>query len=152
MRSKFVETGSLLELEGNQHSCVSHNESCTESSCCTGFTCSTYGVCIPTNSAGSFDWSVELKTAHKIVEQGSCGSCWAVAATAALNMHAEIVSGKQFTQVLSPQSILACSPNKLECGGQGGCKGGTAEVAYDWLKSMGIRGGVFTIDQQPYTA
>jgi len=86
------------------------------------------------------------------VEQGSCGSCWAVAATAALNMHAEIVSGKRFKKVLSPQSILACSPNKLECGGKGGCKGATAEVAYDWLKSMGAVGGVQTIDVQPYTA
>merc|ERR1712048_199420 len=63
-----------------------------------------------------------------------------------------IVSSKRFKKVLSPQSLLACSPNKLECGGQGGCRGATAEVAYDWLKSMGTRGGVLTVDQQPYTA
>merc|ERR1712176_627231 len=143
---------SFMELDSDESACVSMNQSCSESSCCSGFTCGTGGLCIPTKTASSFEWSVELSTAHKIVEQGSCGSCWAVAATAALNLHAEIVSSKRFKKVLSPQSLLACSPNRLECGGQGGCKGATAEVAYDWLKSMGTQGGVLTMDQQPYTA
>merc|ERR1712176_267754 len=143
---------SFMELDSDESACVSMNQSCVESSCCSQLTCGIEGLCVPTKQALAFEWSTELSTAHKIVEQGLCGSCWAVAATAALNLHAEIVSGKKFKKVLSSQSILACSPNKLECGGQGGCKGATAEVAYDWLKSMGARGGVQTIDIQPYTA
>merc|ERR1712061_712001 len=100
VRSKSAETDSFLEVEGNQNSCASHNHSCTESSCCSGFTCSASGVCIPTKTAMSFDWSFELSTAHKIVEQGSCGSCWAMAATAVLNMMAEITTRKAFKKVL----------------------------------------------------
>jgi len=158
LRARPVESDSLLELgreeeeEEDEKSCASNQLSCAESPCCSGLTCGTEGVCVSTKTAESFDWGDELSTAQHVLDQGSCGSCWAVAAAGALNMHAEIVSGGRFTDVLSPQSLLSCSPNELECGGQGGCKGATAEVAYDWLKSMGTSGGVRTIGQQPYTA
>jgi cathepsin L len=36
-------------------------------------------------------------------------------------------------QILSEQNVLDCVPNPEQCGGTGGCAGGTAELAYDWF-------------------
>ena len=38
---------------------------------------------------------------------------------------------------LSEQFILDCTPNPEECGGTGGCGGGTAELAYAKLAELG---------------
>lgn len=87
-----------------------------------------------------------------VLDQGACGSCWAVAATATIQMQAEILSNNRFGKILSPQTLLACTPNKMECGGQGGCQGATAELAYEWVKTQGLKGGVHTMHDLPYTA
>ena len=38
---------------------------------------------------------------------------------------------------LSEQFILDCTPNPEQCGGQGGCAGGTGELAFSQLKALG---------------
>ncbi|KAA0160686.1 hypothetical protein FNF28_05385 [Cafeteria roenbergensis] len=39
---------------------------------------------------------------------------------------------------LSPQQLVSCVPNPHHCGGDGGCAGSTAELAYDYVKKAGI--------------
>lgn len=146
--------GSLLEVDGVGGTCMSHKAECTgeQASCCSGLVCGTAGHCEEAKRLAEFDWTPQMSTAYDVLEQGPCGSCWAMAAAATLQFHAEIVSEKRFNKVLSPQSILACTPNKLECGGQGGCKGATGELAFEWIKTMGDHGGVLPVDQDAYTA
>lgn len=71
-----------------------------------------------------------LQTTKKIWNQGACGSCWAVAAVTVLQAATEI-SGKMRT--FSAQEFVDCVPNPKECGGQGGCKGATVELAFEWV-------------------
>lgn len=98
----------------------------------------------------AMDWSSQLATAYEIIDQGHCGSCWAVSAAGVLTLHAEIVTHGRFKKVLSPQSMLTCTPNELECGGRGGCQGATAELAYDWVASQGSLGVVYAVEDEAY--
>lgn len=50
---------------------------------------------------------------------------------------------------LSEQFILDCTPNPEECGGTGGCGGGTAELAYARLTELG---GIPTEWEYPYVS
>jgi cathepsin L len=79
-------------------------------------------------------WS-DLAMAHRIRNQADCGSCWAIATATTLEAHAEIYTGKPRT--FSAQQIVACTPNPRHCGGDGGCKGATAELAFDWVLKHG---------------
>lgn len=85
--------------------------------------------------AQSMDWRQRLNTSLRLIDQGACGSCWAVAAIGALEMHAELVN---ISKPLSYQELVDCSPNKEHCGGTGGCKGSTAELAFAYIKDHGI--------------
>jgi cathepsin L len=71
-----------------------------------------------------------------IKNQGKCGSCWAFAATAALESHIAIETSTLFD--LSVQEFVSCTPNPNACGGHGGCTGSTAELAYAWVAEHGI--------------
>eukprot|EP00913_Durusdinium_trenchii_P009010 g8476.t1 len=82
------------------------------------------------------DWR-HLKDAQEIVDQGACGSCWAVSATTVLNAHSEI--HRKRVRRFSTQEMINCVPNPQECGGQGGCQGATVELGIAWA-------------QLPYTA
>lgn len=88
-----------------------------------------------------FDWrSVESYAKYGSVitgvkDQGVCGSCWAVSAVSALESAIAIKTGR--LEELSPAMLVDCAPNKLHCGGSGGCDGSTAELAYDYLASVG---------------
>jgi len=52
-----------------------------------------------------------------------------------LEAHYEIHSGKP--RSFSAQQIVACTPNPKQCGGDGGCKGATAELAMEWVLKNG---------------
>ena len=85
----------------------------------------------------SKDWrdhSPNIITAVK--NQGMCGSCWTFAATETLESH-NALYGSKLLNVLSEQFILDCTPNPNDCGGTGGCGGGTGQLAYARLKAMG---------------
>jgi cathepsin L len=103
----------------------------------------------------SLDWSSQLATSKEIISQGACGSCWAVAAAAAIQLHANKLF-PHFKSVLSPENINKCAPNPMECGGQGGCRGSTPGLAFEYLKNefaaKGSKGGLFPLDDLPYTA
>jgi cathepsin L len=71
-----------------------------------------------------------------VKNQASCGSCWSFGSAEGIeSMWAQYT--KKLT-VLSEQNILDCTPNPHHCGGTGGCGGGTAELAYDKIKQIGI--------------
>lgn len=87
-----------------------------------------------------------LATAQHIRNQGDCGSCWAIAASTVLEGHTEIYRGSPRT--FSAQQIVECTPNPRHCGGDGGCKGATAELAMDWV----LKNGCAEAADIPYTA
>lgn len=70
-----------------------------------------------------------------VKNQGWCGSCWAFASVETLESQWAIKTG--ILQELSEQFVLDCTPNPDQCGGTGGCSGGTASLAYDRLVEIG---------------
>jgi len=89
----------------------------------------------PQDLPTSVDWRTKgIITGVK--NQGSCGSCWSFGAAECIESMWAQKSGKLV--VLSEQNILDCTPNPKHCGGTGGCGGGTAELAYDKIKVIGI--------------
>lgn len=76
-----------------------------------------------------------LMASKYIRNQGSCGSCWAIAGATILQAHAEIHKGLKRT--FSAQQMVSCVPNPRQCGGQGGCRGATVELAMDWVMHHG---------------
>lgn len=91
----------------------------------------------PRGEARTVDWSKTLTSVGKVKEQGGCGSCWAVAAIGALEMHAEMVLRKEIG-ALSSNQVKDCSTNVHHCGGSGGCGGSTSELAYDYIVKNGV--------------
>jgi len=87
-----------------------------------------------------------LDTFGYVKNQGDCGSCWAIASATVLEAHNEIYNGNH--RVFSTQQIVECTPNPRHCGGDGGCKGATAELAMDWV----LKNGLADSSQIPYTA
>ncbi|CAE8728244.1 unnamed protein product [Polarella glacialis] len=87
--------------------------------------------------ASTVDWRSNLTSSKFLREQGACGSCWAVAAVGALEMHAEIAS-KQPARKLSFKQLVDCTPNPQHCGGAGGCQGATAELAFKYVQENGL--------------
>jgi len=83
------------------------------------------------------DWRTNLTTSMKFFRnQGACGSCWAVAAAGAIEMHAEINSGDSVR--ISHTELVNCVQNPKHCGGSGGCHGATAELAYEYVAANGV--------------
>uniref|UniRef100_A0A7S1W1I0 Peptidase C1A papain C-terminal domain-containing protein n=1 Tax=Alexandrium catenella TaxID=2925 RepID=A0A7S1W1I0_ALECA len=89
--------------------------------------------------AESMDWREHLHHSTGkgfIRNQGACGSCWAVAAVGALEMHAEIAGATP--ALLSPEQLVDCVQNPRHCGGNGGCSGATAELAFKYVAEHGL--------------
>jgi len=93
------------------------------------------------------DWrDKEVITAVK--DQGQCGSCWAFGTAETVESHFAITHGALMD--LSEQQILDCTPNPNQCGGTGGCGGGTAELAYAQIMKMGGLSSEWTYPYQSY--
>lgn len=83
----------------------------------------------------SVDWR-QKGAVTEVKNQGMCGSCWAFAATEAVESHYFIRSGKLVK--LAPQTYVDCVKNPNECGGTGGCSGATPELAFNTTVEHGI--------------
>jgi len=99
-------------------------------------------------AAKSVSWAF-LNSTQRHYNQGSCGSCWAIASAVLLETHSEIhapegKSGRTF----SAQELVSCVPNPEHCGGSGGCEGATIELAMEWT----IKHGLASDSQVPYMA
>jgi len=78
------------------------------------------------------DWRKEgIITAVK--DQGQCGSCWSFGSAESVESYWALAC--DYIGDLSEQQILDCIPNPNQCGGTGGCGGGTPELAFAALKS-----------------
>jgi len=77
-----------------------------------------------------------LNATSSIHNQGSCGSCWAIASVLSLEANNEIhqKNGRTF----SAQELVNCVPNSHHCGGSGGCDGATVELALDYALRHGL--------------
>jgi len=82
------------------------------------------------------NWT-SLNSAKSIMDQGSCGSCWAVSSVAVLTQHHEIYN-PQSKRSFSAQELVSCVPNPHKCGGTGGCEGATIELALHWAMNQGL--------------
>lgn len=96
---------------------------------------------------------VDWRTAYPPVltgvkDQGQCGSCWTFGSTEAMESHFALLTGQLPT--LSEQMMLE-TPNPDQCGGTGGCGGGTAPLAYSWIVS-GFKGGLASEWTYPYAS
>jgi len=96
----------------------------------------------------SLDWR-DQNVVTAVKNQGECGSCWTFASTETLESHWAIKHGAHMLQELSEQFVLDCTPNPEQCGGTGGCMGGTGELAYGMIKK---NGGIPTEWTYPYVS
>jgi len=92
------------------------------------------------------DWR-EKGVITAVKDQGDCGSCWTFGTAETVESHFAIATGSLMD--LSEQQILDCTPNPDQCGGTGGCGGGTAELAMARIIAMGGLSAEWTY---PYTS
>eukprot|EP00747_Dinoflagellata_sp_TGD_P068017 gnl/TRDRNA2_/TRDRNA2_155528_c0_seq6.p1 gnl/TRDRNA2_/TRDRNA2_155528_c0~~gnl/TRDRNA2_/TRDRNA2_155528_c0_seq6.p1 ORF type:complete len:463 (-),score=68.56 gnl/TRDRNA2_/TRDRNA2_155528_c0_seq6:91-1479(-) len=95
-------------------------------------------------SGESGSWT-HLKSLKKIVQQGHCGSCWAVTAAELMNAHYELY-GVGSERTFSAKQIMQCAPNPDNCGGQGGCHGATTQLALSYMMNNHLH----TDEEVPY--
>jgi len=91
---------------------------------------------------------LQLHSLQRIHSQGGCGSCWAIAASTVLQAHVELHNSGASPRTFSAQHLVSCVPNPRECGGQGGCRGATIELALDWV----LKHGCAEEHEVPYVA
>jgi len=77
--------------------------------------------------ANFVDWR-QKNVVSPVKDQGMCGSCWTFGTAETIESFNAIKNGR--LEELSEQQILDCTPNPNQCGGTGGCGGGTPELAY----------------------
>lgn len=145
------EAGEPVSLLGkSSKSCTALLQKCSGragGSCCNGLICGISGTCEQAKGIPEHvDWTTMHQSVQNIVNQGECGSCWAIAAQGAVELQASILSNRSLS--LSAQGMLACTPNPHECGGTGGCGGATPELALQWA----TENGVVSTSSVPYTA
>lgn len=98
-----------------------------------------------TDMPAGWSWRGLLKAMEDVQDQSACGSCWAVTSATVLRAHSELY---QKDRTFSIQQIIDCVPNLMSCGGTGGCKGATAELAMDYVAKVGL----VTSDVRQYLA
>jgi len=94
----------------------------------------------------SVDWRTK-GIITDVKDQGQCGSCWSFGAAETLESYWALATGNLV--VLSEQQILDCTLNPNDCGGTGGCGGGTGELAYAEIIQQG---GLTTEALYPYAS
>uniref|UniRef100_A0A7S4T6H5 Peptidase C1A papain C-terminal domain-containing protein n=1 Tax=Alexandrium monilatum TaxID=311494 RepID=A0A7S4T6H5_9DINO len=94
------------------------------------------GRALPALPQEFMNWT-SLESAGRIIDQGGCGSCWAVSSAAVLQQHLEIYSPAS-KRTFSAQELVSCVPNPHMCGGAGGCEGATIELAFHWALNEGL--------------
>jgi len=87
------------------------------------------------------DWSVK-GVVSAVIDQGHCGSCWAMSATGSVESAAAIAGGEFVA--LSPQQLMDCSHDDTF----GSCSGGRMYRAFEWDKTHDL----CTADSYPYVA
>jgi len=92
----------------------------------------------------SVDWR-EKGIVTPVKDQGRCGSCWTFGTAETIESYYALKHGNIMD--FSEQQILDCTPNPNDCGGTGGCGGGTAQLAMDRIIAMG---GIATEWTYPY--
>ena len=90
------------------------------------------------------DWR-KHKMITAVKDQGSCGSCWAHAATEQLESYLRLETRNELVNI-SVQQITSCTPNALQCGGSGGCFGGVPQFGFEYARLV----GVVSDDEYPY--
>lgn len=120
----------LLGYKGHRH--VSSTHAIGISPIFMSATSSVYSPVLPK----SVDWRNRLRSGNFSRQQGSCGSCWAMAAIGALEAHLELAVGS--ATWLSGKQLVDCVPNPQHCGGSGGCAGATTELAFEYVKTHGV--------------
>eukprot|EP01103_Thecamoeba_quadrilineata_P017904 TRINITY_DN6554_c0_g1_i1.p1 TRINITY_DN6554_c0_g1~~TRINITY_DN6554_c0_g1_i1.p1 ORF type:complete len:379 (+),score=61.64 TRINITY_DN6554_c0_g1_i1:60-1196(+) len=85
------------------------------------------------NQPSSIDWR-DNGIITPVKNQGQCGSCWSFAAAESVESYWALQTGQ--LQELSEQQILDCTYNPDQCGGSGGCNGGTFELAWKSIANM----------------
>ena len=91
------------------------------------------------------DWRTE-GAVTSVRDQGMCGSCWAFASSSAMASYAKIGAMEHDLLELSPQQLVSCAPNPLQCGGTGGCAGSIEPLAFSYVSLF----GAITEDDYPY--
>jgi len=100
----------------------------------------TYRNTIPVDQLPvSVNWTSMPGWVGAVVDQGNCGSCWAVSATAALEAQYFNLTGSTIT--LSRQNLIDCAFSQ----GNYGCLGGFTHAALWYVKEKGIE----AIDNYP---
>jgi len=84
----------------------------------------------------SVDWRTS-GAVSAVKDQGSCGSCWAFATVEIIESYLQINS-KQTIEELSAQHITSCTPNELQCGGNGGCQGSIPQLGFTYTQLFGL--------------
>lgn len=120
--------------------CVGSEQSCAAPArCCKPLVCSARGLCEwpPEETPVHLDWGKDLKGGTFVRDQGMCGSCWAIAATNAIQLQANKLFN--FTSMISAQDMVCSTPNPHNCGGTGKCQGATPELGFAWAAQNGMR-------------
>jgi len=89
---------------------------------------------LPAQLPDSVDWRTK-GIISAVKDQGMCGSCWTFGSAESVESYWALATNQ--LAVLSEQQILDCTPNTNDCGGTGGCGGGTPELAYEQIIKNG---------------
>ncbi|XP_072379755.1 cathepsin B-like [Diabrotica undecimpunctata] len=98
---------------------------------------------VPDSFDARENWKECSDVISTVVDQSSCGSCWAVAAASAMSDRRCIVSEGKLKVPVSAENLLACCDS---CGF--GCEGGYMDDAWSYWHDTGIStGGLYGSNQ-----